>query len=198
MNDGQRAAPVLILEEFLAPQELTWVWNFAMSRADRFISSHVVGDGYDDVLDTSYRRSRLLFELEGIHDLLASRIAAYFPYVCHRLSYPSFDVTSVEVQLTASNDSEFFRAHTDSGHGSVREREITFVYFCHREPRGFSGGELRVYDSDPPVGSGCVIRPEQNRMVFFPSNRWHEIAPVSCPSNNFADSRLTLNGWLHR
>jgi SM-20-related protein len=197
MNDPQFTTPILVMDEFLAPQELARVWDLAMTRADRFITSRVVGDSYDDVLDPAYRRSRLLFELDDIHDLFASRILSCLPHVFRGLSWRPFNVAHVEVQLTASNDGEFFRAHTDNGHGSVREREITFVYFCHREPRGFSGGDLKIYDSYSS-GPCRAISPEQNRIVFFPSDRWHEIAPVSCTSRDFADSRLTLNGWLHR
>ncbi len=197
MDDAQVTTPILVMDEFLAPQELVRVWNHAMTRADRFISSRVVGDHNDDVLDPGYRRSRLLFELEGIHHLFASRIMTYLPQVFRRLPYQPFNVSHVEVQLTASNDGEFFRAHTDNGHGSVHDRELTFVYFCHREPRSFAGGELRIYNSDA-AGPYRAISPEQNRIVFFPANRWHEISPVSCPSHDFVDSRFTLNGWLHR
>jgi SM-20-related protein len=191
------AMPVVIMDEFLAPQELARVWDLAMSYAHRFIVSRVVSDSHEDALDPAYRRSRLLFELGDIHPLLASRILSYLPCVFRRLAYPPFQVAHVEVQLTASNDGEFFRAHTDNGHDSVHRREITFVYFCHREPRPFLGGDLRIYPSDSS-GAVDVISPQQNRMVFFPSNYWHEIAPVSCPSREFFDSRFTLNGWLHR
>jgi len=38
----------------------------------------------------------------------------------------------------------------------------------------------------------------QNSIVFFPSNYLHEVLPTRCPSGEFADSRLTYNGWLHR
>jgi Rps23 Pro-64 3,4-dihydroxylase Tpa1-like proline 4-hydroxylase len=38
----------------------------------------------------------------------------------------------------------------------------------------------------------------QNQIVFFPSETLHEVLPVECPSGEFADSRFTVNGWLHR
>jgi Rps23 Pro-64 3,4-dihydroxylase Tpa1-like proline 4-hydroxylase len=40
--------------------------------------------------------------------------------------------------------------------------------------------------------------PQQNQIVFFPCSVLHEITPVECPSRAFADSRFTLNGWLHK
>jgi Rps23 Pro-64 3,4-dihydroxylase Tpa1-like proline 4-hydroxylase len=81
---------------------------------------------------------------------------------------------------------------------------MTFVYFFHREPRQFEGGELRLHDSknggDHPLSTGSyqTIVPEQNQIVFFPSSTLHEITPVHCRSRSFADSRFTVNGWLHR
>jgi Rps23 Pro-64 3,4-dihydroxylase Tpa1-like proline 4-hydroxylase len=86
----------------------------------------------------------------------------------------------------------------------VASREVTFVYFFHREPRQFSGGELRIYDSAPEnhshraMASYRTIVPEQNQLVLFASGLSHEITPVECPSGKFADSRFTVNGWLHK
>jgi SM-20-related protein len=43
-----------------------------------------------------------------------------------------------------------------------------------------------------------MIVPQPNQIVFFPCSLLHEITPVECPSRAFADSRFTLNGWLHK
>jgi Rps23 Pro-64 3,4-dihydroxylase Tpa1-like proline 4-hydroxylase len=81
---------------------------------------------------------------------------------------------------------------------------MTFVYFFHREPRQFEGGELRLHDSrrktERSFGTDGyqAIVPQQNQIVFFPCAVRHEITAVECPSRAFADSRFTLNGWLHK
>ena len=109
-----------------------------------------------------------------------------------------------ESQLTASNDGDYFRVHNDNSQANWPSREITYVYFFHREPRAFSGGELVLYNScedsgvPEPVAARKRITPEQNTIVFFNSSVLHEVTPVRCPSQRFADSRFTLNGWLHR
>jgi Rps23 Pro-64 3,4-dihydroxylase Tpa1-like proline 4-hydroxylase len=78
------------------------------------------------------------------------------------------------------------------------------VYFFHREPKTFRGGDLRIYDSRwengryEPTENYRNIVPRQNQMVFFVSSLAHEITPVECPSGAFADSRFTVNGWIHR
>jgi len=122
------------------------------------------------------------------------------PAVLEQLGMEEFAITRTEVQMTASNDGDFFRPHCDDAQELVAARRITFVYFFHREPRPFEGGELRLHDSlggrHVSGGSYQTIVPRQNQIVFFPCSVLHEITPVECPSKAFADSRFTLNGWL--
>jgi len=97
-----------------------------------------------------------------------------------------------------------FGVHSDDAQETIASRHLTFVYFFHRDPRPFEGGELRLHDSRPSgphqikAGSYQSIVPRQNQIVFFPCSLLHEITAVDCPSKAFADSRFTLNGWLHR
>ncbi len=113
-----------------------------------------------------------------------------------------FAIRDVEAQITASNDGDFFHFHSDNGNAPVAARHLTFVYFFHREPRAFEGGELRIHDTRlesgeyVSEGSYQTIVPHQNQIVFFPCELMHEITTVKCPSRAFTDSRFTLNGWL--
>ena len=128
----------------------------------------------------------------------------FLPHVLLALRKRPFPVTALEIQLTASNHAEFFRVHTDNNDDEVRSRELTFVYFFHREPRRFAGGELRVFDTvrtdgvPTPAKRFQLVYPLQNQIVFFPSPYLHEILPVICPSREFADSRFTVNGWYRK
>jgi Rps23 Pro-64 3,4-dihydroxylase Tpa1-like proline 4-hydroxylase len=105
-----------------------------------------------------------------------------------RLGYKAFPLGRIEVQIAASNDGDYFRLHMDGGPPDTRE--ISFVYFLHGEPRRFTGGELCV--------AGETVLPEGDTLVFFPSVSPHEVLPLSVPSRTFADSRFTVNGWIHR
>jgi Rps23 Pro-64 3,4-dihydroxylase Tpa1-like proline 4-hydroxylase len=108
------------------------------------------------------------------------------------------------VQITASNDGDFFHAHCDDAQEMIASRRLTFVYFFHREPSQFEGGELRLHDSKKTgahplsIGSYQAVVPQQNQIVFFPCSTLHEITPVQCRSRAFADGRFTVNGWLHQ
>src|SRR5208283_5246396 len=116
---------------------------------------------------------------------ILERIRGVLPSVLDQLEIEEFPITNVEAQITASNDGDFFGAHSDDSQETIASRRITFVYFFHREPRQFEGGELRLHDSrgseaqasagSYEAGGYQVIVPQQNQIVFFPCSVLHEI-----------------------
>lgn len=198
-------AKCVVLDEFLAPQELEELTRFTIEHEADFSASEVVSPSADGgIVNYEHRRSRVLMDLAHHQDLMLARIKAMLPQVLDKLGMEEFCIADVEVQLTASNDGDFFHFHSDNGSDRVASRHLTFVYFFHREPRQFEGGELRIHDARleggtyVSEGSYQTIVPQQNQIVFFPCELLHEITPVSCASQLFADSRFTLNGWLRR
>jgi Rps23 Pro-64 3,4-dihydroxylase Tpa1-like proline 4-hydroxylase len=197
-------AKFVLLEEFLVPQELDALLNFTLSHQAAFETTKVMQHGSPGgVIDYHHRRSRVLFNLEENYHVLTERIQFVLPWVCRRLDCPMFPVTRLEAQLTASNDGEFFKRHNDNTHDVLRTRELTFVYYFHREPKAFTGGELRIYDSRFEAGrfeagryiardSYRTVAPAQNRMVFFSSHLMHEVMPVRCPSRLLAEALQDL------
>lgn len=196
-----RIARSIIYDEFLVWEELAALMEFSRQRERDFRQSQVYNPGGDS---DSYRRSRVLLDTGRFHRLISERINFYLPRILRALNHPFFDVSRLESQITASNDGDYFHMHNDNTHANWPSREITYVYFFHREPRSFQGGELVLYDTKEEVGVSRAIAirrrviPEQNCIIFFESSCLHEILPVRCPSRLFADSRFTMNGWLHR
>ncbi len=198
-------ARCVLLDEFLAPQELAELTRFTLEREVDFQASEVVSPVAEGgIVNYDHRRSRVLMDLGQYEELLLNRIKAVLPEVLAKLGLEQFDISSVEAQITASNDGDFFHFHSDNGSERVASRYLTFVYFFHREPRQFEGGELRLHDSRLDGGLYVTdgtyqsIVPQQNQIVFFPCELMHEITPVKSESQLFADSRFTLNGWLRR
>src|SRR5579863_5404699 len=196
-------ARCVVLDEFLAPQELSQLMAFALDHESDFRTSEVVSPELEGgVVNYEHRRSRVLTDLGQHQAVILQRIRALLPDVIQKLGMDEFSIAGVEAQMTASNDGDFFHFHSDNGSERVASRYLTFVYFFHREPRPFEGGELRIHDarlegkSYASQGSYQTIVPRQNQIVFFPCELLHEITPVSCLSGQFADSRFTLNGWL--
>jgi 2OG-Fe(II) oxygenase superfamily len=128
-----------------------------------------------------------------------------------RLRLPEFSITELELQATAYLDGGFFRPHRDIGPHNTRR--VTWVYYLHREPRAFDGGDLLLYDTDvarshepgaaasgsPLFERGLCTRlpPRDNQLVLFASEYFHEVTETACASPHFADCRFTLHGWLH-
>jgi SM-20-related protein len=201
---GSVQQPCVVLDEFLAPQELDELMRFTLEHEADFRSSEVISpSGEPGTIDFSHRRSRVLMDLGKYEQIILERVRGVLPRVLEQLGFEESPVTHTEVQITASNDGDFFRPHCDDGQDLIESRRLTFVYFFHREPRPFENGELRIYDlpwKEQRLIGGAYrsIVPQQNQIVFFPCSRVHEITPVECPSRAFADSRFTLNGWLHQ
>ncbi len=200
-----RCAECVVLDEFLAPEELLNLTNYALAHETDFQWSEVISPGVaGGVVDPEYRRSRVLMNPGKQGDVVLSRVQATLPCVLKKLDMQPFSISRVETQITASNDGDFFRHHCDNAEEEIATRELTFVYFFHREPKAFEGGELRLHGAYRENGAWFstgdyrAIVPEQNQMILFRSSLLHEITPVVCPSQAFSDSRFTVNGWLHR
>ena len=199
-----RPARCVIFEEFLAPAELQNLMQEVLRREMEFEISEVISPGATGgTVDFEYRRSRVLMDTGVHHAVILDRIQSCSCRLFEKLALEPFWPSRAEIQITSSNHGDFFRCHSDNGHEDIQTRALTFVYFFHREPKKFRGGELRLYDSR--LESGVYVRaenyrtivPRQNQIVFFPSSLEHEITPVDCASLAFADSRFTVNGWLH-
>lgn len=148
------------------------------------------------------RRGKTLDSLGPFESLIVDRIKQQLEPVMQKLGHRAFPLGRIEIQATASNDGDYFRLHADSDGKDTRE--LSFVYFLHSEPRGFSGGELRLYETRLvdgrllPADQPRTISPRQDAIVFFPSLNEHELLPVRVASKQFANSRFTINGWIHR
>jgi Rps23 Pro-64 3,4-dihydroxylase Tpa1-like proline 4-hydroxylase len=196
--------PVVLLDEFLVASEIARLQKFVLQRHGEFVVTEVIKpEARAGNIDKQHRRSRAMFRIGEFQDIISLRIASVFPSVLRALGIAMFAPSGIESQITASGDGDFFSMHNDSSHPILARRALTFVYFFHREPLPFQGGELRVYDGRAANGaqSPCtrvkVIRPIANACAFFPSEYMHEITPVQS-SGVFEDSRFTLNGWVHR
>lgn len=154
--------------------------------------------------EVNYRRSSVLYSFPEFAELIRDRIQSVALDIFRTLELPPFSVDYIESQLTAHNDGNYYKVHNDNGSSNTATRELTYVYYFHREPKPFLGGELVIYDSKIEntyyvnADSFKTIEPRNNSIVFFLSRYMHEVLPVSCLSRSFQDSRFTINGWIHR
>jgi Rps23 Pro-64 3,4-dihydroxylase Tpa1-like proline 4-hydroxylase len=184
------------IPQFLSLEERSQLLEYVLDQQDNFVPTTTSTGAID------YRKSKILYEFPEFAELMRTRVKAALPTVFDRL--PDFPAAEIELQLTAHNDGNYYKIHNDNGAAEVADRELTYVYYFYREPKRFTGGELRLYNLKIADGyyqaadSFYDLDPENNSILFFPSHYMHEVLPVSCPSQSFADSRFTLNGWIRR
>lgn len=154
----------------------------------------------------NYRKSRVYYYMQDdVKSKFLTKISSIYPELLSELDITdTLDNSNAEIQLTYSNDGDFFKAHPDSdavARNIIGRRRFTFVYYMNNEPKNYTGGTLRIYDvarnADEKYNADVYedIQPENNSILFFPSYYWHEVLEVKCESNKFEDSRFTINGW---
>lgn len=67
--------------------------------------------------------------------------------------------------LSYYENSDYYKPHTDTA-------VLTYLYWCHKSPKAFEGGNLRLSDID------TEIEYKNNRLVIFPSYYLHSVSPV--------------------
>lgn len=184
--------------DFLPPAEHARLLADALALEKSFVESST--EGADD-----YRQSLVYYDGDRIAGALLARIQALVPELCRRFALPPLPAAArTEAQITAHNDGHFYKIHNDNDGIDAAARELTFVYYFHRTPRAFSGGDLLVHEREGRhgiklgPGEAMTVAPTDNSIVFFRAGRLHAVTPVSCPSRAFADSRFTINGWVWR
>ncbi|MEG4057689.1 MULTISPECIES: 2OG-Fe(II) oxygenase [unclassified Microcoleus] len=186
------------IDNFLTPAEKNKLIKYVLAKESEFVSTSTSTNAED------YRRSMVLHSFPEFSELMVNRIKAILPDVLKSLNIPSFPLGEIEAQLTMHNDNNFYKLHNDSGSPDTASRFFTYVYYFYREPKGFSGGELQIYDSKIENNfyvadkTFRTVEPRNNSIVFFLSRYMHEVLRVSCPSKAFADSRFTINGWVRK
>lgn len=160
-----------------------------------------VGNGTKGTIDPAIRSSLLLRDFGGLRPELESRFTAILDEVVQGLRLSPLRLHSLELELVAHNDGAFYSEHIDTFTGQSdtgRDRALTGVYYFHRHPKRFSGGELRLH-AIAPAADGTRrfvdIPPGVDTFVVFPSWAPHEVMKVSCPSGAFPDSRFAVNCW---
>jgi len=191
----------VVIDDFLGVDEHQDMLAFAFRERNRFEPGTVDGRVHPG------RRNWVILNFGDLAHatLIMNRLLVWFPLLANALNTPVFPIGRAEAQLTAGNDGDFYGAHMDTdGKDGLDERVMACVYYFFREPKEFSGGNLRLYDTVEYGGqrrraeSFQEIEPVSNRLVVFTSTTFHELRPIHCPSKDFENSRFAVTSWLHR
>jgi Rps23 Pro-64 3,4-dihydroxylase Tpa1-like proline 4-hydroxylase len=193
--------PAAIIDDFLAPDDARALLDFALAQEADFSPSQITSAG-DTIVKSQTRRS---LSFGGDLGALIAPFTAAVAQASERLraetGCAAFGGNLSDLDLVAHLDGHLFKRHVDTTTGLNRmltpaDRVLSVVYYLHREPRAFSGGDLVMHAL---MGDEQrVITPRHNRLVAFPSIAPHEVRPISLPGDNFADARFSLVCWLGR
>ena len=195
-----------IFPNFLAQAEHQRLLDDVLSTSGEFEPAPVYRDGKQIILEEQRTASRRAGGLRENKQMFADRISSVLDLMFDGTGIRQQPVVKLETELVANGDGGKFGRHVDTLTGQSRaeqtsrsSRAVSAVYYFFNEPKGFEGGELRLY----PFGSGSTtneyidISPSQNTLVAFPSFASHEVLPVVCASKRFLDYRFSVNCWLH-
>jgi SM-20-related protein len=195
-KSGIERAAYIRIPNFLTEQENHAVLDYAIRKEPDYQGSKV------ETIVPDYRSSRVLMRLDDLGIDFAARILEIVPEALNYFGLPLVSEPKLEIQLTTHNQGGYYRIHNDNGTPNTAARVLTYVYYFHRQPVAFQGGQIRLYDSRVESGrlrfaeSFAEIDPENNMLLLFPSRLMHEVLPTYCSSRVFGDGRFTLNGWL--
>lgn len=192
--------PHIIFDNFL-PESVHRALLEHVLNVDDFALGKILIDG-TPTYQPNVRKGRLSNDKLGPHlEAFRSALRSRFVEICAGLGMEQFPLAEIEIRLAAHHDGDFFKPHRDTLVGGNRTakstvRMITAVYYLHRQPRGFDGGELQLH----PFGDGqpLQIEPADNRLAIFPSMLLHEVLPVTVASGDFRDSRFSVSCWFDR
>ena len=161
---------------------------------------------YDTLYNNKRQNSALLRELDNLF-----QNTRFSTLVLSMDSFPFYLFTQTNTHETQvsryGNSDNYYNYHVDTfGNFS---RLITLVYYAHKEPKKYNGGEI-VFSNDlllePELDSDIaqisnndqnklVIEPKNNMLVVFSSFKPHSVLKTSSPEN-FQDGRFSANIWV--
>ena len=203
-----RAAPFVRLTDFLPPASRDRLLRDVLAASEQFDPARIRFNARGNILNREIRDALVLDEptTRAIRSWFVPKLRVVLPDVLRRLRMEDLDPGRIETEVTVHLNGGFYAAHRDDGViGNARYRIVSCVYYFHRAPRPFVGGDLLLHDAGragrggaaDPGGAFSRIEPLCNSIVFFPSGCLHEITPVAC-ATEFGDGRFTVQNWISR
>ena len=205
---GLKPAPFVMIRGFLDPAEREALHAGLVSKSGELMTAETTKGIHLD-----YRRSLILPDCfrhvaPEVEHAFYARFLAHWTEARTRLRIAEFEPSLSETHALFYGDGDFFAPHQDTGPENTRR--VTFVYNLHRTPRTFEGGDLLLYDtyfrpgcesddSEQPYFAETHTRliPEDNRLVVFPSEFYHEVTRVSYRGTDPGGKRVSITGWVH-
>ena len=190
------------LNNFLGAQVCSELSHFAIASEAEFRPTAVGGIAEPN---PNIRRSVCLDSIGRFVNVVDKRIQQVIPELTNELRLSKFETGLIDLQMVSHGDGGFYTRHIDTFTGKDRpaqgDRVISCVYYFFREPKAFTGGELRLHPLRTKTAPEVTIvdLPIANdTLIAFSSWLPHEVLLVSSPTLEFANSRFSINCWVHQ
>ena len=199
--------PHLIFRNVLGADYVRSLLKYVIDRQADFqtgdMHNRLTGERF---VDPKMRIASYLNDLGAFGDPIRVLVDAVAAPALKALNLIEPAVEPKEFLITAYPDGGYIGEHIDTQTGPRRVRILSCVYYFAATPHRFSGGQLRLYGFPQRSAAGTEssrppfveLAPETDSLIFFPSWLRHEVLPVRVPSGAWADSRFTINCWIHR
>lgn len=190
-------APFALFDNFLEREINQSLLEYAVSKQTDFMPTELQKL---DQYGKPQRSTLVTYDVGKPGDIMRTLVTENLALVCERLNMPIFDIKFIQLKIASYSNGDFFRAHQDNRLNHP-DRRISFVYYFHQEPKRYQGGDLLLYDTrfTPCAYVRSLftrIVPENNQIIFFPSEYFHEVLPVITDNQDFRASRFTLAGHI--
>lgn len=200
--------------EILSAKDHDTILRWTLANPDRFEAALVTDHrSRTDVLDPARRNALISRDFQEIRPIIVRAFERNTDLLLDGLRFQGKRDFEFELELSAYGDGAHFFPHVDITLGRPPEGEtrldndrrlFSAVYYFHRRPKGFAGGELKLFGfaqvgidnaADLP---GEDIEPDDNSLVIFPAWVPHQVQRVTCHSQRFEDYRFAVNCWFCR
>lgn len=195
--------PYAQFTDFLPKSELNDLLAHVLASAHKFTPA-TIRSGDASIVNAGRRVALTSRDFGPIRPQLQRRFLDALPGIMAATGAQGPMPTILELELAAHGDGAFYHAHTDMAIGESRkkrerepDRVISSVFYFYAEPKGFSGGELRLFRLGS-TSDYIELQPVNNSLVAFHSWVPHEVRPVRCPSASFESYRFAINCWFRR
>jgi Rps23 Pro-64 3,4-dihydroxylase Tpa1-like proline 4-hydroxylase len=192
-TDSERPLYMILDASTLDPNTL---YKAVLQQRSYFNNSPVLGADYRPVVDDSHRKSLTLFNrklVKSLSETLIKVVATSHLEILEYLKIKPFKVARTQVDCVTYQDGDHFEQHTDFVPLAIFPRRYTWVYYYHKEPRRFSGGQLVFFKQGRPIEE---VSPKAGTLIAFATDISHAVKTVRVPSGEFADSRFTMTGFV--
>jgi Rps23 Pro-64 3,4-dihydroxylase Tpa1-like proline 4-hydroxylase len=193
--------PVIVIDHFLGGLAADQLLEYAITRESGFRPSKVALRD-EGIIDQSRRVSKVNSDIDAAMPLIEPAIRKAVDEAIPKLGLVNVESYSLEPELTWCGNGGFFKTHVDTLYRDrpANQRVMTVVYYFYKEPKAFTGGQLRLYGlgSDANSPGPREIEPLLDRAVLFPAWFPHEVLPVDSSSHAFADGRFAISCWVRR